>query len=552
MILTGGTVLTMDAAESVAEAIALNGDRIVAVGSADEVLRHRGEDTVIVDLQGSTVMPGFVDSHAHLGGSAQGDAEQFRQVQDQALRGGITTITEMGVSPELLDQLTGFDAAGLMRMRWNTYLLYNTNCGDPVESAWFNTYAQGEDVSAHIRNEGVKLFSDGGSCGVPAVTFEYPGGYGHGDLFLAQEDLTAAVQAVQATGHQIAIHALGDRAVEETMNAIEASLGGAPNDLRHRIEHNAIVRPDMMSRYNEIGIVPTFFGSYTTCMRINAEPGRFKYVVPDELGTWEWPWRAILDANPGLAAAWHSDYPVFPDISPMAHLYGLVTRAQRAEDGSVCEPPDWLAQGAITVDEALRMMTINAAYAIFREHEIGSLESGKLADLVILSDNPREVDPAALPDIEVMVTIIGGVVEHCADGAGALCLADGAGGPTDSTVPSGPTGIAPIGYLDFPSPDAVVSGIVGVEGWALADSGIERVEVYVDGVYVGDAVYGHPRPDVDNDYPGRAGAPNFGYVFDLDTTTLANGPHTIGVVAVARSGDAGPMIPEVLSVTVEN
>ena len=231
----------------------------------------------------------------------------------------------MYVDADVLGQLKSFDQAGLMQMRWNTYLLYNTNCGDAVDSDWYKKYAQGEQVTPHIRNQGVKLFSDGGSCHIPAVSFEYPGGYGHGDLFLTQEQITEIVKEVDASGHQIAIHALGDRAIEEAQNAIAEALNGASNPLRHRIEHNAVLRDDMLPRYNEIGIVPTVFGCYATCWRVHPT-SQFKYVVPEELGTWEWPWRKLLDANPGIKLAWHSDFPVFPEINPMAHLYGFVTR----------------------------------------------------------------------------------------------------------------------------------------------------------------------------------------------------------------------------------
>jgi len=211
-------------------------------------------------------------------------------------------------------------------------------------------------------------------------------------------------------------HALGDRAVEEAQNAIAAALGGSPNTYRHRIEHHAVLRDELLPSYNGIGIVPVLFGSYAICLRIHPTQ-QFKYAVPVELRTWEWPWRKLLDANPGIKAAWHSDFPVFPEISPMAHLYGFVTRNQVDTDGSLCEAPDWLKAGAITVQEVLPIMTINAAYAIFRDDEVGSLEPGKLADLIILSENPLQVESEALKDIQVLMTMIGGEVEYCAVGA---------------------------------------------------------------------------------------------------------------------------------------
>jgi predicted amidohydrolase YtcJ len=91
------------------------------------------------------------------------------------------------------------------------------------------------------------------------------------------------------------------------------------------------------------------------------------------------------------------------------------------DDGTVCEPPDWAADDLLTVDEALTMMTIESAYALLREDEIGSLKAGKLADLIILSGNPLEVAPDSIMDIQVLMTMVGGQVEHCIQGLEGLC-----------------------------------------------------------------------------------------------------------------------------------
>jgi hypothetical protein len=100
-------------------------------------------------------------------------------------------------------------------------------------------------------------------------------------------------------------------------------------------------------------------------------------------------------------------------ISPLIELHSLVTRKEITEDGTVCEPPDWLADHAITVKEALPMMTIESAYAIFRDNEIGSLAPGKLADLLILSGDPYN-DPDNIINLEVWMTMVGGITEYCA------------------------------------------------------------------------------------------------------------------------------------------
>jgi predicted amidohydrolase YtcJ len=257
-----------------------------------------------------------------------------------------------------------------------------------------------------LRIGGVKLFTDGGTCGAPALGYELNPGEGLGDLFFTQEELNSQVTVAHNSGYQVAIHAIGDRAIEQAQSAIAAALNGRPNTLRHRIEHNSVIRPDLLPRYGEIGAIPVLFGLYPVCDPFGPAP-------PLEYRSWEWPYRALLDANPDLPVAWHGDDPFFGRVRPLDDLYSLVTRNGVAEDGQICEAPDWQQQHTITAQEALQMMTVNAAYALFREQEVGSLAPGKYADLIILSDNPLTTDPEAIPQMDVWLTMVGGRVEYC-------------------------------------------------------------------------------------------------------------------------------------------
>ncbi len=512
IIFINANIVTMDVAQPVAQALAIQGDKVAAVGAADEILKSRGPSTVIVDLSGRTLLPGFVDAHSHLAGAAEGSPDKFRQLEDEAIRGGITTTTEMGVDPILLNRMKEFDQSGLIRMRWNTYLLYNTNCGVPFDPGWYRTYKQGEQISQHIRNQGVKVFSDGGSCHVPAVSFQYPGGYGQGDLYMTQDQLTAVVREVQGAGYQVAIHALGDRAIEEAQNAIGSALNGAPNTYRHRIEHNAVLHDSLLPRYNQIGIIPVIFGAYPTCWRTNAS-SQFKYAVPASLGTWEWPWRALLDTNPGIKAAWHSDFPLVSPADGVLAVYGFVTRNEVAADGSVCQAPNWLKGGAITANEALHIMTINSAYALFRENEVGSLQAGKLADMIILSADPRTVSPEAIKDIHVLMTMIGGKVEYCAAGSESLCPSAASANPGTPTATSSAPGVvtatASQSLPDHPAVDALDgstdtwwSAGSGPEQWIQVDLGrpttVSRIRLVISQYPEGDTdhqVWAGPNPN---------------------------------------------------------
>jgi predicted amidohydrolase YtcJ len=419
VIFHNGSILTMETDQPEAQALAIQGESILAVGSDEDVLPLAGPQTQLIDLRGRTLMPGFVDAHTHILSSPDHYGTDLEGVQDLALIYGITTLADASGTPDLLQRLQALEREDKLRVRTSVYMMYNSACGDAM-GEWYRDYAPTREPGEMLRIGGVKIFADGGSCNAPAVSFEYPSGVGRGDLYFAQEELDQVMADAQARGYQVAIHALGDRAVEQAQMAIAAAVDGQPNTLRHRIEHNAVLRPDMMGRYSEIGIVPLIFGRYGTCAKLG-DTSKFKYVVPSEYQSWEWPWRELLDANPGLPIAWHGDDPPIPPLDPIVDLYSFVTRRDIAEDGSICEPPDWLAANAITVDEALRLMTMGSAYALFRDEEVGSVTPGKLADLIVLSENPVAVNPGRIKDLQVLMTMVGGLAEYCAPGHEILC-----------------------------------------------------------------------------------------------------------------------------------
>ncbi len=413
-IFHNGVVLTMNPDQPSAEAISLAGDRIEAVGSDADVLALRRPNSVVVDLQGRTLMPGFVDPHTHL----FNDAEQYldmtvAEAQQTALENGITTIGDMYVTEDFLGEMQEMERAGQLQIRTSLYLVMTDPCGES-QGDWWQQYPPTRTPGERLRIGGVKIFTDGGVCKNPGLSYELEPGGGLGDLFQAQEELNGLVTDAQARGFQVVMHACGDRAIEQAQNAIAAALDGRPNSYRHRIDHNCVIRPEQLARYGEIGIVPLVFGPYALCEPFGPPP-------PPEYQAWEWPWRALLDANPGLPVAWHGDDPWFGRIRPLDDLYSLVTRNEVGEDGRVCEAPDWQKAHTVTVAEALSMMTINAAYALFRDEEVGSLESGKYADLIVVTGNPMAIEPEAIRELNVALTMIGGRAVYCADDSQNLC-----------------------------------------------------------------------------------------------------------------------------------
>lgn len=418
-ILFGGAVLTMDEAAPTATAIAIAGDRILAVGDDEAMLALQTDATRLIDLDGRTVMPGFVDAHTHLFNDAWFWDATILEMQELALANGITTHADMYAPPEFLEEMQALDAAGDLHVRTSLYLSGTTNCGEDL-GGWYLDQPVNRDPEAHLRILGVKFFADGGTCGRPAIGIPYADTGEHGDLFHEQDWLNAAIMRAHHYGYQVAIHAQGDLAIDQAMDAIAFALHGEANDLRHRIEHNAIIRDDQLPRYSEIGIVPTVFGTYFTCYGI--VDGGYEQVFGAENILMLENWRRLIDANPGLVVAWHGDDPGVLPVSPILELYGLVTRSQlRDETGEVCEAPDWLRAFGVDVETALRMMTINAAYALFMEETVGSLTPGKFADLVILSDNPLAISADAIKDIAIEATFLGGGAVYCAEGQEALC-----------------------------------------------------------------------------------------------------------------------------------
>jgi len=419
-----------------AEALAVQGENILAVGANEEILTLSGPETEVIDLDGRALLPGFVDSHTHIfNDRAKARLNEYipngtlEEAQHLAIKLGITTLANMWVDHRFLEEFEVFEPN--LKVRTKLYLAYNSNCGD-VYGQWWTGELPLTSTSGRLQvTPGVKIFSDGGTCGkVPAMTVEIQPDY-YGDLFMTEEQLVDVVTDIDARGLQVAIHAIGDRAIESVLDALETVLAGRPNTLRHRIEHNNYIRPDLLPKYGQIGVVPAVWNSEACWINDVADVGPGGELILTQRGgptshPWINPWRSLIDQNPGIKLAWHSDTP-WVGFSPITDLYSLVTRNEvrvyqdygggQHPVGTVCNAPDWLADEAITREEALELMTINSAYALHMDDVVGSLKPGKYADLVVLSNNPLSVTEHELKDLEVLLTMIGGVVEYSAPGS---------------------------------------------------------------------------------------------------------------------------------------
>jgi predicted amidohydrolase YtcJ len=195
-------------------------------------------------------------------------------------------------------------------------------------------------------------------------------------------------------GYHVAVHTQGERAVELVLDAAESVLEAQPwPDHRHRLEHNALISIEQIRRAKELGFELSFFPDH-----IYYYGHRLPEIVGDRVGRYMPVGTAFRE---GHGATLHSDNPMTP-IGPLRVLKTSVLRQPR-KGGAVIGPGERLS-----IDQALRAMTTNAARQLGVEDHRGSLEPGKVADLVVLSRNPRETPPEKLAEIEVIGTWVDG------------------------------------------------------------------------------------------------------------------------------------------------
>jgi predicted amidohydrolase YtcJ len=232
-----------------------------------------------------------------------------------------------------------------------------------------------------------------------ALSIPYPGvnpPY-KGNVTETQEDLNAWTERVHRAGIQLNCHANGDVAIDHVLTAYERALRLVPDaNARPKITHCTLVNADLVRRIKAIGVVPALFTSYAYY-----NPDKFHF-YGEELMKHCMAYRTLLDA--GIPVAAGSDFDPGP-FAPLMGIQGMVTRT--GWNGEV-----WGANQRITVDEALRVNTINGAYATHEEAIKGSITPGKWADFVVLAEDPHGVDPGKIKDIKIVRTVVGGVTAY--------------------------------------------------------------------------------------------------------------------------------------------
>lgn len=535
LLLLHGKVWTCDPHMPLAEAVAIRGQRIVAVGTSEEIAPLAGAATQTIDLKGRLVLPGFNDSHLHfyIGGDmltgvdlrGAKSADEFREglrryvemrpkgewilhgnwdhenwdpanlptaalidditpdhpvwihrsdghmklanslamrlagvdrhspdvpggemvrdasgnptgifkdaanrlvdhaipipsqahirnallaAQRHALSFGITSVEDMGVlgshgaetMVEVLRVYQQIDHAGELRIRISAHLPLPEwqRLGNAGIMANFN--------SGHLQVGAVKSFSDGSLGSTTAWFFEpytdapQTSGLPSEEL-VDREGMYRNLRDADRAGLQIAIHAIGDRANSEVLDLCERLRAeNGVRDRRIRIEHAQHLRPQDIPRFRELDVIASAQPYH--CI----DDARFaEKRIGYERSKTTYAFRSLLDA--GARVAFGSDWWVAP-IDPLLGIYAAATR--RPVDGSV--PEGWMPEQKVSVEQAVRAYTIDAAYASGEEDRKGSLTAGKLADMVILSDDIFSIDPVQIADVKVEKTIFDGEIVY--------------------------------------------------------------------------------------------------------------------------------------------
>jgi predicted amidohydrolase YtcJ len=526
LIVTGARVHTVDRARPSAEAVAVVGDRIAAVGSAADVEAWKGPKTRVVDAKGRLLLPGFNDAHVHLttGGrdleavqlrDAATPAEFRRRIAERAkthpkewMLGGNwdheswtpaalptrTLIDEVtpdtpvfvsrldghmalanslalklaGVTKETKDPPGGLivrdangEPTGILKdaaedlvdkaippmtreqrtRAVKAALAHAAKLGvtsmqdmgsDPEDRRiWADLLTKGELTArvysaapistvldqanagltrafgpASLRMGALKGYADGSLGSTTAYFFE-PYLDAPGTVGLLADDMHPVskmkerILAADAAGLQICIHAIGDRAISTVLDLYgELEKERGRRERRLRIEHAQHIAPKDFARFKALDVVASMQPTHAI------DDGRWaeKRIGPERAKT-TYAFRRLLDD--GVHLAFGTDWHV-ADLNPLVSLYAAVTR--RTEDGK--HPNGWVPEQKIGLAEAIEAYTMGSAYAEFQENEKGSITPGKLADMVIVSDDLFAIAPEKIRDAHVVTTIVGGRVVY--------------------------------------------------------------------------------------------------------------------------------------------
>lgn len=329
--------------------------------------------------------------------SVESLTSSLKQVSDLLAADGVTSVQDAGVGSFNPLDITAFDAAaesGLLRQRASLNLVWESVFDDA--SAPVNVQLRSNVSRDWLRIGGVKIWADGSLIGrTAAMSADYLNDPDNrGMLRLEASSLREMVATADRHGWQTLVHAIGDQAIEEAILAFEAA-NVSQARLRHRIEHGGVLRDDLLERIQRAGLI------IVTQPRFISELGDgFLAALGEERCQLTYPLASLFAHQ--IPVAGSSDRPVVRG-APMLGIHDAVNRTTLA--GHPFGPAE-----RVSVEQALGMFTVGAAYAEHQEHQKGRLMEGFLADATVLYQDPTAVAPEAIGSIAVQATIVGGGV----------------------------------------------------------------------------------------------------------------------------------------------
>jgi predicted amidohydrolase YtcJ len=329
----------------------------------------------------------------------------IRLAAEECLRHGLTSVHEARVTPLILQAYRELIREERLPLR--VFVMLDGSDKDLVD-AWLERGPEIDSERHQFSVRGIKLFADGALGSRGAALFEpYSDQPGTKGLVTTPElEIYSLTRRSLERGFQVSTHAIGDAANRLALDAYEKALKESPDskDARLRIEHAQVLAEDDIPRFAKLKVIASMQPTHCTSDMAWAEqrvgPKRIKGA---------YAWRSLLQAGARIPIS--SDFPG-ETLNPFYGIYAAVTR----QDPQGNPRSGWYPEQRMTLDEALRGYTIEAAYAEFAEQVKGSIEKGKLADLVVISKDITKVAPKEILSIKVLKTFVGGRLAYEARG----------------------------------------------------------------------------------------------------------------------------------------
>ena len=322
----------------------------------------------------------------------------------ECLRNGLTSVHEARVTPIMLQAFREMVKKDRLSVRIYAML---DGANSTLIDEWLKRGPE-VDPQHRLTIRSVKVFADGALGSRGAALFEpYSDATETKGMFTTNEAaLSDITRRCFGRGFQVATHAIGDAANNQVLNAYERVLKQASaNDARLRVEHAQVVAAADIPRFAELGVIASMQPTHCT----SDMPWAEKRIGADRIKG-AYAWRSILKTGAHVPIS--SDFPG-ETLNPFYGIYAAVTR----QDPQGNPKGGWYPEQRMTLEEALRGYTIEAAYAEFEEKNKGSIEQGKLADLIVISKDPTKIAPSELLRITVLKTFVNGKLVYSSKAA---------------------------------------------------------------------------------------------------------------------------------------